>query len=73
MLAYVAAGRLAACYEPHMHAWDCLAGLLMVREAGGRTAPYPAGGELAAGGEIIAAAPGAWGGLMQVLWRTDTR
>jgi hypothetical protein len=42
MLAYVAAGRLVGYFEPHMHAWDCLAGLLMVEEAGGRTGPYPA-------------------------------
>ncbi len=44
MLAYVAAGRLAGYVEPHMHAWDCLGGLLMIREAGGRTAPFPGGG-----------------------------
>ena len=36
MLAYVAAGRLLAYCEEHMNAWDCLAGLLLVEEAGGR-------------------------------------
>jgi myo-inositol-1(or 4)-monophosphatase len=36
MLAYVAAGRLLAYAEEHMNAWDCLAGLLLVEEAGGR-------------------------------------
>lgn len=39
MLAYVAAGRIAGCLSEYMNAWDCLAGLLMVREAGGCTAP----------------------------------
>ncbi|NMD06522.1 MAG: inositol monophosphatase, partial [Phyllobacteriaceae bacterium] len=36
MLAYTAAGRLLGYVEEHMNAWDCVAGLLMVREAGGR-------------------------------------
>jgi myo-inositol-1(or 4)-monophosphatase len=66
MLAYVAAGRLAGYYEPHMHAWDCLAGLLMVEEAGGRTLAYPEG-DLAAGGQVLAAAPGAWDDLCAVV------
>lgn len=42
MLAYVAAGRLIGYVEEHMNAWDCLAGMLMIEEAGGRIAPYPA-------------------------------
>jgi myo-inositol-1(or 4)-monophosphatase len=36
MLAYVAAGRLLGYCEEHMNPWDCLAGLLMIEEAGGR-------------------------------------
>lgn len=35
MLAYVAAGRLLGYVEQHMNAWDCLAGMLLVEEAGG--------------------------------------
>ena len=34
-LAYVAAGRLIGYYEPHINAWDCLAGILLIEEAGG--------------------------------------
>lgn len=42
MLAYVASGRLLAYVEEHMNAWDCLAGMLLVEEAGGRiVAPDP--------------------------------
>jgi myo-inositol-1(or 4)-monophosphatase len=67
MLAYVAAGRLAGYVEPHMHAWDCLGGLLMVREAGGRTAAYPEAGDLARGGRVIAAAPDAWETLEELM------
>ncbi|QPC89637.1 inositol monophosphatase family protein [Mesorhizobium sp. INR15] len=35
MLAYVAAGRLLGYVEEHMNAWDCVAGMLLVEEAGG--------------------------------------
>lgn len=37
MLAYVAAGRLIGYFEPHLNSWDCLAGLLLIQEAGGTT------------------------------------
>ena len=67
MLAYVAAGRLAGYVEPHMHAWDCLAGLLMIREAGGRTAPFPEGDSLLEGGRVLAAAPAAWDDLARLM------
>ena len=30
MLSYVAAGRLIGYTEPHMNAWDCLAGQLLI-------------------------------------------
>jgi len=57
-LAEVAAGRLVAYYEPHINAWDCLAALLMVREAGGFTADFPGEGRgLLEGGPVIASAP----------------
>ncbi|TYR30055.1 inositol monophosphatase [Mesorhizobium microcysteis] len=59
MLAHVAAGRLAAYYEPHMNAWDCVAGMLMVREAGGWIGPMPVGDLLMEGGPVLAAGPGA--------------
>jgi myo-inositol-1(or 4)-monophosphatase len=67
MLAYVAAGRLAGYLEPDMHAWDCLAGLLLVREAGGRTGPYPEGADRRDGGSVLAAAPGAWDALERLM------
>ncbi|HID68125.1 MAG TPA: inositol monophosphatase [Roseibacterium sp.] len=54
MLASVAAGRLGGYYEPHMNPWDCLAGLLMVEEAGGRVLPFPA---LPDGGTVLAGTP----------------
>jgi myo-inositol-1(or 4)-monophosphatase len=59
MLAYVACGRLVAYYEPHINSWDCMAGLCLIREAGGWTNDFAAGGDLLAGDEIIAAGPAA--------------
>lgn len=56
-LAYVADGRSDAYAELHMHPWDCLAGLLLVEEAGGVTAPYLAGDGLRLGGAVLAATP----------------
>ena len=57
-LAWVAASRLIAYYEPHMNAWDCLAGLLLVREAGGWTNDFMSEDALTAGNMAVAAAPG---------------
>ena len=62
-LAYVADGRSDAYAELHMHPWDCLAGLLMVKEAGGVVGPYLAVGGLANGGAVLAAAPGVAAGM----------
>ncbi len=39
-LAFVAAGRLDGFWETYINSWDCLAGLLLVQEAGGTTSDY---------------------------------
>lgn len=57
-LAWVASGRLIGYFEPHMNAWDCLAGLLLVEEAGGWTSAFLDDGALARGNPVAAAAPG---------------
>jgi myo-inositol-1(or 4)-monophosphatase len=67
MLAHVAAGRFDAYLEPHMHPWDALAGLLLVEAAGGRTHSYPGADGLAAGGTVIAAAPGIYAALERTM------
>lgn len=65
-IAYVAAGRAAACYETNFHAWDVAAGLQLaaavgaqidVRDAAGQPVAIEAAG-LGAGHRLIAAAPG---------------
>jgi myo-inositol-1(or 4)-monophosphatase len=67
MLAHVAAGRFDGYLEAHMHPWDALAGLLLVEAAGGRTHPYPGADGLAAGGTVIAAAPGIYDALERAM------
>ena len=42
-LADVAAGRVEAYCELHINAWDCAAGIVLVREAGGFTNDFFAG------------------------------
>lgn len=65
-LAYVAAGRLIGFAEEHMNAWDCLAGQLIVAEAGGLTEPQDADAMIASGGRVIVGLPGVFDDLLQI-------
>jgi myo-inositol-1(or 4)-monophosphatase len=56
-LAYVAAGRRDGYVEHHINAWDCLAGILLVNEAGGYASDFLAGEGLTKGNPLIACAP----------------
>jgi myo-inositol-1(or 4)-monophosphatase len=66
-VANVASGRVDACFETHMYAWDCLAGLVLVEEAGGRINNFLAGEGLVKGNVILAAAPGIAEALSQLV------
>ena len=57
-ITYVAAGRRDGYVEHHMNAWDCLAAILLVSEAGGYVSDFLAGDGLTRGNPIIACAPG---------------
>jgi myo-inositol-1(or 4)-monophosphatase len=57
-IAYVAAGRLDGFVEHHINAWDCLAGNLLVSEAGGYVSDFLKGDGLAKGNALVASAPG---------------
>ena len=57
MLSYVAAGRLIGYCEGHMNAWDCLAGQLLVAEAGGKIEQQSATQMLESGGRVIVSTP----------------
>jgi myo-inositol-1(or 4)-monophosphatase len=54
MLAYLSAGRIDAYFERHMWPWDAVAGLALIRGAGGDFAPYLAG-PAEDGGPVLAA------------------
>lgn len=66
MLSYVAAGRLIGYAEPHMNAWDCLAGQLLIAEAGGCVEHQSANDMLINGGRVVAAGPGVFDEMVQI-------
>jgi len=66
-IASVAAGRVDACYETHMYSWDCLAGLVLVEEAGGRVNDFLAEDGLLKGNVILASAPGIAGAVSELV------
>nr|MCU0905210.1 hypothetical protein [Tabrizicola sp.] len=56
MLAYVSAGRVDAYFERHMWPWDAVAGLALIRAAGGDHLPYSQAAP-GAGGLVLAGGP----------------
>jgi myo-inositol-1(or 4)-monophosphatase len=56
-LAYVAAGRIDAYAELHINAWDALAGILLVEEAGGLTNDFLGNDGLRRGNPVLACTP----------------
>ncbi|KRD66997.1 inositol monophosphatase [Ensifer sp. Root278] len=64
-LAYVADGRSDAYVELHMNSWDCLAGLLLVAEAGGVVCPFMEIGSLQEGGPVLASTPAIAAGVSE--------
>lgn len=57
-LAHVADGRLDGFVELELSAWDAMAGLLLVEEAGGRVAAFPGAQGITVRAPVVAAAPG---------------
>ena len=66
MLSYVAAGRLIGYSEEHMNAWDCLAGFLLIEEAGGLVHPFDRGDVVANGTIALAGGPGVFDWIRDV-------
>ena len=58
MLPFVADGRFDGYWEPHINAWDVLAGICLVQEAGGWCNDFLAAEGLRKGNKILACAPG---------------
>ncbi|WP_223426535.1 inositol monophosphatase family protein [Tateyamaria pelophila] len=65
-LAYVAAGRLLGYSEEHMNAWDCLAGQLIVAEAGGCVEEQDADAMIKDGGRVIVGTPAVFDRLRDI-------
>lgn len=63
-LVKVASGRTAGYCEPHMYAWDCLASLLIIEEAGGRVQPFDMSAMIESGGRVVAGCSGVYDALV---------
>jgi len=63
-LAYVAAGRRDGYVEHHINAWDCLAGIALIKEAGGYVNDFLSGEGLRKGNPLFASTPG----VKDALW-----
>lgn len=68
-LAFVAQGKLLGYAEAHMNAWDCMAGQLLVHEAGGRIEDQDAQQMIAEGGRVIVGAPDIFDELSKISLR----
>ena len=66
-LAFVADGRSDAYVELHANAWDCVAGLLLVQEAGGLVSPFLDADGLRLGAPVLAASGGIAGALSDLV------
>lgn len=66
-LAYVAAGRFDAFFEHALHAWDVAAGVLIIRQAGGKVTDFNGGENWLYGGEIVAASEAIFDSLYSIV------
>ena len=66
-LAYVAAGRLDAFWEPGLSAWDIAAGGLLIREAGGLLSDFNGDAGYMESGNIVAGNPKCFKAVLQVV------
>ncbi|WP_299582291.1 inositol monophosphatase family protein [uncultured Sunxiuqinia sp.] len=53
-LAYVACGRFDGFFEHALHAWDVAAGIIILKEAGGKVCDFKGGDDFLFGKEIVA-------------------
>lgn len=66
-LCHVACGRLLGYVEPHINSWDCLAAILIITEAGGRTNDFLTGDALLKGNRIVAGPAAVYDALAALL------
>ncbi len=53
-MTYTACGKLDGFYETTLNAWDVAAGVILVREAGGKVTDFEGGGDFVRKGQIVA-------------------
>ena len=70
-LAQVAAGRLIGYFEDNMNSWDCVAGLLLVQEAGGRAMDLDESGLPTAAGRVVAGSPAITDKILKIAENLD--
>ena len=66
-LVYVAAGKHIGYVETHIHAWDCLAAVCLIEEAGGRVSDFVTEFGVQGAGPLVAGSPGVFDHLMQLM------
>ena len=66
-LAYVACGRFEAFYEYGLHPWDIAAGMLLVREAGGRVTDFSGNEKNITGEEFVAANSAVFSEVLEIV------
>ena len=66
-LAYLACGRFEAFYEYGLHPWDVAAGILLVREAGGRVSDFSGIEKNLTGEEIVAANSSVFSDVLEIV------
>jgi len=66
-LAHVAAGRYDAFVELSLNSWDAMAGLLLIEEAGGFTAPFPGPKGLRTPAPVLGCAAGIADPMMRIV------
>lgn len=68
-LAYVACGRFEVFYEYGLHHWDIAAGILIVREAGGRASDFSGNEKNLRGEEFLAANRNVYSEILEIVSR----
>src|SRR5476651_289015 len=68
-LAYTACGRFDSYYEYNLNAWDCAAGIVIVRQAGGEVVNFKGGNEVLETRELLATNGKMTGEMIQTIKR----
>ncbi|HUX95843.1 MAG TPA: inositol monophosphatase family protein [Bacteroidales bacterium] len=66
-IAYVACGRFEVFYEYGLHPWDIAAGVIILREAGGKISDFSGGEKNLTGEEIVAANSNVYPEIMEIV------